>query len=284
MEEFLSLLETILRTFEVTRRPQAFLALVGLAFARFLSFLAVAPFMGGRAVPARVKAATAGAFVIVLYPALEAGLPAGEQPLPFGAVGFVALLAKEALVGFTLGFATSLVFEAIQSAGRIIDFQRGSTVGESYAPQLQDEVSMLGQFKLQFAIVVFLAIGAHRLFLEALFHSFEVIPALGFPRLAPGWSPLAELVAQLTGQVLAMAVQLASPLMIALLLTDLFFGIVNRISPQINVFFLSMPVKMLVGLVVILVALPLFRDRYITYFNESLKALLRLMRLVGHAP
>jgi flagellar biosynthesis protein FliR len=271
MDEFLGLLETILQTFEVGQSPQAFLVLVGLAFARMLSFLIVVPFFGGAAVPARVKVATATAFVVILYPALASELPRDGGPLPFGPMGFMALLAKEAFVGYTLGFVASLVFEAVQVAGRVIDFQRGSTIAELFAPQLQARVSELGQFKLQFAIVLFLAAGAHHFFIGSLLRSFEVVPAFGFPEIRAGWTPAAEFMTRVTGGVLSVGVQLAAPVMIALLLTDLFFGIVNRVAPQINVFFLSLPVKMFIGLAVVLLALALYKDRYIHYFKEAYK-------------
>ena len=280
MEEFLLLLETLLQTFEVGQSPQTFLVLVGLAFARLLSFLVVVPFFGGAAVPARVKVATATAFVIIVYPSLAAGVPEGEK-LGFGALGFISLLAKEAFDGFTLGFVASLVFEAIQVAGRIIDSQRGSTMGEMFAPQLQTRVSELGQFKLQFAIMLFLLIGAHIPFLKALMHSFEIIPATGFPHLGAGWTPLAASITKLCGEVLAVGVQLAAPAMIALLLTDFFFGIINRVAPQINVFFLSLPVKMVVGILVVLLALPIYKDRYIYYFGEAYKSFENLIHTLG---
>ena len=284
MDEFLKLLETILRTFEVGESPQSFLVLVGLAFARLLSFLVVVPFFGGAAVPARVKVATATAFVVILYPSLAAGLPKDGGPLPFGPLGFIALLAKEAFVGFTLGFVASLVFEAVQVAGRIIDFQRGSTMAEMFAPQLQTRVSELGQFKLQFAIVLFLAIGAHHFFIGSLLRSFEIVPALGFLHLQAGWTPVAASITSMTGGVIAIGVQLAAPAMVTLLLTDLFFGIVNRIAPQINVFFLSLPVKMVVGIIVVLIALPLFKDRYIYYFEEAYKSFQYIIRVLGVSP
>ncbi|HEY0100552.1 MAG TPA: flagellar biosynthetic protein FliR [Pyrinomonadaceae bacterium] len=281
MDEFLKLLETILRTFEVGQSPQSFLVLIGLAFARMLSFLTVVPFFGGAAVPARVKVATATAFVIILYPSLEAGLPKDGAPLGFGPVGFIGLLVKEAFVGFTLGFVASLVFEAIQVAGRVIDFQRGSTLAEMFAPQLQTRVSELGQFKLQLAIVLFFMIGAHHAFITSLLRSFEIIPAMSFPHLQAGWSPAAAFITKLTGGVLAVGIQLAAPAMIALLLTDLFFGLVNRVAPQINVFFLSLPVKMAVGLVVVLAALPLYRERYIYYFKEAYRAFEAVLKTIG---
>lgn len=280
MEEFLKLLETVLRIFEVSSSPQTFLVLVGLSFARLVSFFSIVPFFGGAAVPARVKVATAMSLVVILYPALEATVPA-NQTLGFGPVGFIALLAKEVLVGFTLGFIASLVFEAVQVAGRIVDFQRGSTMGELYAPQIQSQVSELGQFKLQLAIVLFVVIGAHRYFIAALLRSYEFIPALNFPKFGAGWSPAAELIVMLTASVLSIGLQLAAPALIALLLTDLFFGIINRVAPQVNVFFLSMPVKMLVGIIVILIVLPMLAMRMQFFFGEAYKAFEYAVRIAA---
>lgn len=281
MDEFLKLLETVLQVFEVGQNPQAFLVLVGLAFARLLAFLIIVPFFGGAAVPARVKVATATALVIIVYPSLAATLPPAGARFSFGAIGFAGLLIKEAFVGFTLGFVASLVFEAVQVAGRVIDFQRGSTMAEMFAPQLQTQVSELGQFKLQFSIVIFLLIGAHHAFLRSLVESFHVVPALQFPNFEPGWSPGALFITQLAGAVLAIGVQLAAPAIIALLLTDVFFGIVNRVAPQINVFFLSLPVKMVVGLFVVLLALTLFRDRYLSYFSDTHRSFTDLIQILG---
>lgn len=282
MQDFLALLETVLRVFEVSQSPQTFIVLVGLSFARLASFFSVVPFFGGAAVPARVKVATAMSLVVILYPSISAGVADG-QALGFGPLGFVALLAKEVLIGFVLGFIASLVFEAVQVAGRIVDSQRGSTMAELYAPQIQTRVSELGQFQLQLAIVLFIAVGAHRVFIRSLLESFEFIPILGFPALAHGWSPAAEMIVKLTAAVLSIGLQLAAPALIALLLTDLFFGIINRVAPQVNVFFLSMPVKMLLGIVVILVALPTLAERMVYYFGETFRAFEYSIHLIGGA-
>jgi flagellar biosynthetic protein FliR len=272
VQEFLQLLELVLKTFEVGQSPQAFLVLFGLSFARFISFIIIVPFFGGQVVPSQVKVATATALVIIAYPSLLAELPTDGSPLGFGAVGFVGLLAKEVFVGFTLGFVASLVFEAVAVAGRIADLQRGSTMSELFSPQLQERVSELGQFQLQLAIVVFLTTGAHRFFISALVRSFEFIPALRFPQIEAGWTPAAEYMAVMTGSVLSIGVQLAVPVVVTLLLTDLFFGLINRVAPQINVFFLSMPVKMWVGIFVVLVALPYLVARFADYFDMSYEA------------
>ena len=272
MKEFLQLLEVVLKTFEVGQNPQAFLVLFGLCFARFISFIRVVPFFGGQVVPSQVKVATAMSLVIVTYPALIAELPTDGSPLPFGAVGFIAMIAKEIFVGFTLGFVASLVFEAVQVAGRLADLQRGSSMGELFAPQLQEKVSELGQFKLQLAIVIFLTTGAHRYFISALVRSFLFIPVLKFPHIENGWTPAAQFLTLMTGSVLSIGVQLAIPIIITLLLTDLFFGFINRVAPQVNVFFLSMPVKMWLGIFVLAVMMPFLIERFRDYFDLSYQA------------
>ena len=272
MEEFLKLLELVLKTFEVGQNPQAFLVLFILSFARFFSFVTVVPFLGGSLVPLRIKAATATAFVIITYPSLIAELPADGGALSFGAVGFAALLAKEIFVGLTLGFVASLVFEAVQVAGRIADYQRGSAMSELFAPDLEARVSELAQFKLLLAVVIFLSTGAHRFFISALVRSFEFVPALKFPSVESGWSPAAEFLTIVTGSVLSVGVQLAVPIIITLLLTDLLFGLINRAAPQVNVFFLSLPVKMWIGIFVLVVMLPFLAENFRSFFETSYRA------------
>ncbi|MEJ7617522.1 MAG: flagellar biosynthetic protein FliR [Pyrinomonadaceae bacterium] len=282
MDELLQLWEIGPQAFGVGHSSaQSFLVLGGLSFARLIAFVQMAPFCGGAAVPSRVKVSLAAALGIVLYPSLVAELGPLGTSLPFGPVGFIALLAKEVAVGFALGFAASLAFEAIHTAGRIIDMQRGATMGELYAPQINSQVSELGQFKLQVSLVIFLTIGAHHAFLKALLQSFRLIPIFDFPHIAGGWSPLAEFFAQASAQTVVISVQLAAPAVIALLLTDVFFGVINRVAPQINVFFLSMPFKMLIGVLVVALALFVFKERSINFFTQSLNSFEALLRLAG---
>jgi flagellar biosynthetic protein FliR len=282
MEEFLKLLNLVLKTFEVGQSPQAFLVLYFLSFARFISFIYIVPFFGGRLVPTQVKIATATALVIITYPSLLAELPSEGTSLGFGAVGFVGLLAKEVFVGFTLGFVASLVFEAAQIAGRIADLQRGSTMRELFfVPPFEERVSELGQFQLLLAIVIFLSTGAHRFFISALVRSFEFMPAMKFPVIESGWTPAAEFLTTMTGSVLSIGIQLAVPIIITLLITDLFFGLINRAAPQVNVFFLSMPVKMWIGIFVLAAMLPFLIERFRAFFDMSYRAFEFMIQAFG---
>lgn len=272
MQEFLQLIEMVLETFELSGSPQAFLVLFGLLFARFAAFVNIVPFFGGQAVPAQVKVATATSLVLITYPSVVQEIPLDGSPLGFGPVGFIGLVAKEVFVGFTLGFVASAVFQAVLVTGRIVDFQRGSTMGELLAPQVQQQASQLGQFKIQLAIVIFLAIGAHRFFLSALIRSFEYIPATKFPQIEAGWTPPVEFITVMTANIINIGVQLAVPAVLALLLTDLFFGLINRVAPQANVFFLSLPVKMAMGIFVVALSIHIIVSRFVDYFDSSYEA------------
>jgi flagellar biosynthesis protein FliR len=284
MDEMLKLFDYVLQTFNAGQSPQTFLVLVALAFARMVAFVNFAPFFGGKIVSGRVKVAIAVSFVIIAYPALAAQLPTDGSPLPFGPLGFIFLMAKEFFVGFTLAFVASSVFEGIQMAGRFIDIQRGSSMSEIMAPQLQEKVSEIGQFQFQYAIVLFFFIGGHQHFIRALIESFYYIPATSFPNFTSSWSPAAELITNTAFHSIFVGVQLSLPIVLALLMTDLFFGIVNKVSPQINVFFLSMPVKMGLGAFLLWIMLPSLQEQILYYFTELYKTFEFMIQYLGTKP
>lgn len=272
MAEFLKLLELVLKIFEVGQSPQDYLVLFILSFARFFSFIAIVPFFGGQLVPTKVKIAVSTALIIITYPTLTAELPTDGSQLGIGVISFVGLIAKEIFVGFTLGFVASLVFEAVRMAGKIADYQRGLMTNELFNRQTQQTNSQFEQFQFQLAILVFLTIGAHRFFISSLVKSFEVIPILKFPHLEAGWTPAAEFLTVMTASVLSIGVQLAVPIVITLLMTDLLFGLINRIAPQINVFFLSLPAKMWIGIFVLSVMLNFLTEQFRDLFDSSFRS------------
>lgn len=226
-----------------------FLALFGLAFARVLTAIFFAPFFGGQAVPVRVRVGLAVVLAAVLAPNLARGGSVALSPLLL-----VALLAKEVLAGAMLGVVCQFVFYGIQMAGVLIDTQRGMNQLTYFAPQLSGPASVLGQLKLQAAIVVFLMSNGHLLYLRALDSSFRELNVLQFPRIAAGSTALMETAARLSANALLIGLQMAAPVLIALLMVDVAFGILGRIASQVNVHQESQPVKAMAGLGVLLLA------------------------------
>jgi flagellar biosynthesis protein FliR len=230
----------------------AALLLLALCAARVVPVLVLAPFLGGRLVPATVKVGLAVAVALLVWPQALRGVALPQ----LGTVHVVLLLAKEAFVGVALGLCAALVFMAAEAAGRLIDTARGASLAESLVPQSGTRASPVADLYLQLAVVVFLALGGHRLFLAALARSYEVIPVTSFPS-TTGLGALALATIAMTGQMLFVAVGLATPVLLAAVLTDVALGLVNRVAPQLNAFVLGMPAKALVGAALVLVTLSL---------------------------
>ena len=248
--------------------------LAGLVTARLMPIVLLVPFLGGKAAPAQVKVGLALAFTVLVYPIVWASAPA----IPDAPLLVAALIAKEIGVGLMLGFVTALVFHAVRMAGRLIDTSRGQTKAMSMVPQLKTQVSVTGNFLLQLFIVIFLLTGGHRLFLAALTRSFKYIPPEQFASFAHAGdhgSAVALGIARLATESISIGVLLAFPVIAAILLTNIFLALVNKAAPQINVFFLGMPLKAVIGVAVVLLALdPLatrFLDEAIRYFEHLLE-------------
>jgi flagellar biosynthesis protein FliR len=176
--------------------------------ARILPLVAFAPFFGA-GFPTSVRLALGFALAVALWPLVG--------PAPQGLLAL--LLVKEVAVGASIGFLVSLIFHAAAAAGRIADTAAGV-------------VGLATVYRL-LAVLLFFATGGHRLFLAALLHSYEAIPAAGFPAMA-GLRPLGDLAVRLSADLLAVALGLAAPVLAATLLADLGVGLVARFAPELS--------------------------------------------------
>lgn len=244
-------IEIFLQALGIKQSPMAFLSLYGLIMARLVPAINYTPFFGGGAISTPVKIALAFTLTYLIYPAMASSIAPEAVPTAF--IPFVLLAIKEGLIGLTIGYVTSLIFYGIQSAGQMIDNGRGATIAQLQNLQLSTQTSLLGQLNLQVAIVLFFCLDGHLLYIRALFYSFERLPVNSFPRMPTGVifqgeiNPILSDIIHMSGDILMVSLQLAAPVLICLFLTDVVFGIFNRVAPQMNVFFLSLPIKMLLG-------------------------------------
>jgi flagellar biosynthesis protein FliR len=252
-----------------------FLALFGLAFARVVSAITLAPFFGGQSVPGRIRVGLAAILAALLVPNLSRATAVELSPLLF-----VALLAKEVLAGAMLGIVTQFVFYGIQMAGTLIDSQRGMNQLNYVAPQLAGPTSVLGQLKLQVAIVIFLVSGGHLLFLRALDTSFRELGIVSFPHFDPGSTALMETAARLSAHAFWIGLQMAAPVLIALMLVDVSFGLLNRVASNINVHQESQPVKAIAGLGVLLLASGYLIDRMQGHLGDMIGSVNQMARVL----
>ena len=222
--------------------------------ARIAGAFAVCPALTDSMIPGVARRASVLAFACVAIPFIKAGMPPGEPNLwMFGAVAF-----KEALIGFLIGFFAAIPFWIAENVGNFIDNQRGATMGEVYSPLSGAQVSTTGIFFTQVVSTLFFTSGAVFLLLGALYKSYAAWPVFGgFVSFAPD-APV-QLLGTLDG-MLRTTVVIAAPVIIVMFLATLGLGLVNRTAPQLNVFFLSMPVKSALGIAMLIVYLPYIFD------------------------
>lgn len=250
-----------------TDDPQLFLLVSLAVLARILGFMIVAPFFGSMNIPMTARVGFAIILTAVTVPYVGESIPASLalELKGGGSFDFILLLANQVLVGLMLGFCASFIFYAIESAGRIIDTQRGSNMTDIIAPQTGERTSPTGQFLMMVALMVLLVSGLHMEMISGLLNTFEVFPPtlglewLGDPLRASAEHPELEGViatfAKLSGDSLLLTLQIAAPAMMTLMLTDVLLGIINRGAPQVNVFALSQVVKGPIGIAALMLAL-----------------------------
>lgn len=255
--------------------------LAALVMARVSPVVQLVPYLGGKAVPTQVKAGLSLALAALVYPIMwQSG--AADQ-LPSGALVIAALVLKEVMVGAMLGLVAALVFDAVRLAGQIMDTARGQNMATAMLPQLPDRVSMSADLLYQGTVVVFLMLGGHRLFIAALVRSFVLLPPHRFAAPGEHGLTLTMTLVRLSADAIALGVLIAFPVIAAVLLTDVCLALVNRAAPNIQVFFLGMPIKAMLGLAVLVGVLDRMVERIITAAAGQIDTAVALVQLLGGA-
>ena len=238
-----------------------------LVAARIGSAIVVMPFFGASQVPAQVKIV-----LILILSAVMTPANAGADLLANGD-WFPLMMLREIVVGLLLGFSVSLVFSALTVAANLISVQMGLNLQALLNPlsafQSQQE-NALSVFYGLLAMVIFLTVNGHHQLLLGLQATFDLVPLNSF-EMQPGQT---NVLAALTSTMIVSAFQIAFPIMAALLIADVAAGLLARMVPQINVFFVNLPLKIFLGFLVMLVAMPFtvgyFRDQGVQDSVENL--------------
>ncbi len=229
--------------------PGSVFILLFLFMARMLPIIAQAPFFGSRVLPHPVKIAFTISLFAIFLPHL---LVVTQSPLTFNPLS-IALFVKELFIGYLLGLLISMPFTIVQSAGMLIDHQRGGASLMVNDPTIQNQSSPLGTMFNMVLIYIFFMIDGPFLFIDAIMTSYAAIPPDQFfmHQFFHKSSAFSEIMIQLLNATMKMAVQFASPALITILMTDVFLGIANRMAPQVQITFLGLPLKSLLGLTIV---------------------------------
>lgn len=235
-----------------------------LVAARVSGLFLGAPLFGSTAIPARIKVALTLAVSATLFPALWPRLPAD---VPLGAVA--GGLAGELLVGLVLGLGLNIIMMAAQMAGAIVGQQAGLSLAEAFDPNSDMQSTVLGEVFFFTATVIFLLLGGHRQLIRALLDSFERVPVMTFV----AGEDVLGLLARLLTVSLVLAMKIAGPAILALLLAKASLGFLSRTMPQLHILSVGFAVFVSVGMLMSGLVMGGY-DRILTgLFSETLAEL-----------
>ncbi len=230
-----------------------------LALTRILAMIIHVPILAGPSVPTQIRLSLGILLTAVMLPWQP--VPPEAASIPF--IVFAVDILRELIIGTLAGFSAVLTFNALSIAGELMGMSSGFSAGRILNPALENTGSSMDQLFLITAMLIFIAVNGHYSFILGIKRTFDIIPLM---------SPLPQLSVQpllvLTSQMIATGVQLAFPVMGTLLLTDLTLGLLAKVAPQIQVFFLGVPLKVGLGLITMGLSLPLLLPKLTQMFHS----------------
>lgn len=224
--------------------PSAVMLAAFYALPRMLAMFSMLPMFNRQALPGLLRIGVAAAFAIFLVPSL---LGSSLDQLRHGGL-MISILAKEALVGFLIGFLVAIPLWAVDIMGAYVDNQRGASIAATINPLTGHDTSPLGELFSQAAIVLLLISGGMLMLLDLVYASYILWPVF---KLLPDFSDQTPmlLLAQLDRLAL-LAVLFSAPVIFAMFLAEIGLAIVSRFVPQLQVFFMAMPIKSAIAMYV----------------------------------
>jgi flagellar biosynthetic protein FliR len=230
------------------------------------AWLMLCPPFNSRLIPAQVKVLFSIAIALPMTPYLTASMPSLETSAIIGTA------ALQVFVGASLGFITLLFFTAIQAAGDLLDLFGGFALASAYDPLSQNQTSVFGRFYNLFAVTLLFASDGHQMILRGFAQSYRTLPLDA----SFSMETLSEVLTDGVVEMFVAAVQIAGPLIAVLFLTDVAFGLLNRVAPALNAFQLGFPAKIFLLLTLSGTAIAVLPRALDALIDKAVTAVVRL--------
>lgn len=260
----------ILDLFDFINYSSEQLIILILVIVRTSGLFIMAPVLGDKTIPKLIKVGMALLLSLVLLPVVPNPEAMPEVTSLWQLLGYVF---NEILIGFIIGLFFRFIFIGVMIGGAIIGYQVGFMFAMTFDNNQAAQVSIISRFWYIIAVLFFLAINGHHMIISAFAQSFDLIPLGNINNAAS----VGEMIIQYSAYMFVIGIKVASPIMITLFLIDVSLGTISKMMPTMNVFFIGMPVKAGVGVLMMAMSLPLFVyviEKSVTYFNDGLSDLL----------
>ena len=242
-----------------------------LAFAmvltRISAFFLVLPVFGWKSIPVRIKVALT-VLVAVFFSVIS---PWAIEAKQISVLEAILLIANEAMYGLALGLIATLVFTAVKLSGRLIERQMGLAMAQTLDPLTGERAQPLGSLLEMIFIILFLSANGHHLFLLIISRSYETFPAGSVPTM----QVLAGGIVEAGSIMFLLSLRLVAPMLAAFLLLMVVLAVLARMVPEMNILFISLPLRVGLGLLMAAIFLPLI-NAFVAEFANWMGRLLPL--------
>lgn len=238
-----------------------YLLIYALSLVRIVSAFTIMPLLsksilGG----AMMRNGVAMSLALFIFPFIEQDYYLQE----WTKLALLIIIVKEIFIGLMIGFCISLIFWSVDAVGFFIDNQRGATMASTLNPLSGDQTSPMGVFLSQTVNTIFFSTGGFLIFLGGMYTSYQAWPLFHF---YPEFNPaLAEFFLGLLDLLMFFTAVLAAPIILAMFFAEFGLALVGRFAPQLDVFFLAMPIKSAISIAIMMLYLVLLAH----YFNKHL--------------
>jgi len=241
-----------------------------LVLARVTPLFIIAPLFSSAMIPPRVRGIIAVGISIGLTPIALHG-----QQIPSDTLAVAGLVLEGLLVGFAFALSLAILMAAVEAAGSLIDVVSGFSYGALINPMNGESSAVIQRFYSLVGTAIFLVIGGDAWTIRGLGRSFDLVPLTDAPRL----TSIVGGIESVFSTIFTAALEIAAPVLAALLITDVAFGVVSRVVPQLNVFAVGFPTKVAVALLVVTASLPFVANWIDGQLTVSVSAALGALRV-----
>lgn len=240
--------------------------LLGLRVAGLMSF---APFLGSTSLPVRFKAVLTVALTVLLYPVCA------PRTVSMTATNWLGIVVTESCLGLLMGLTVQFVFEAAQFAGQFSSIQMGLSLVTELDPQTRADTPVISVFYQTVVLLIFLQLNVHHWMLRALVKSYALVP-VGSVTIS---APLMREFLHIAGSMWVVGVEIAGPIVLATMVVDLSLKFLGKVSPQLPMMFVGVPVKFLLSIAILVSAMRCWPGFFESRFAAALSAADHLLRL-----
>lgn len=240
-----------------------------LIFMRLGTALMIMPGIGDSFVAPQLRLLFALALSFVIMPLMTMG---GLPKVPASTVAFVGLLLSEFMIGFFLGTVLRILIGALDTAGSIISMQAGFSNAMIFNPVTATQGSVTGALYSMLGVTLLLTTDMHHVLLAGIVESYDSFPANGA---LPDLGAMLEIVSRSVSAAFRIGIQISLPFLVVGILIQMGFGVLGRLMPQVQIFFLAQPLQIAACLIIVAVTLTLGINFWLSGYQEMAAQLLR---------